>query len=181
MTTEQPEIDNTPGEDDKNFYLMMANKIYMKDFLMPNIKTFIAMYPDKTAKAHIMKIDETNRQAYNALVGFQQYMNKNGFSLGQKEQLKKIEQLYMDCAILPFVTPVEKMNDLAALIDNFHVGAYSRTGGEIIEAIQSSPDDYNAQTYTLIHTYLPDADESRKKALAIAIEKMFHLRSQLGF
>lgn len=182
MNTNQTTQDHDiPSEADKNLYLMLANRRYNKDYLMPNIKAIRAAYSDKTVKGLIDRISDTNMASYNALTNFLQYISKqSGWTEGQKETLNRVSELYMDCAVLPFVTPAEKMDDLGALIDNFREGNYTVSGGELIDAIKAAPDSYNAQIYLVINTYMPQADEIVKKTMANAIEKLMHVRQTVG-
>lgn len=183
MNTNQiAEVDHdVPTEADKNLYLLLANRQYNKDYLMPNIKAIIAANPDKKVKSYINRIAQTNMDSYNALTDLVGYLHKQTvLTAGQKETMKRVSALYMDCAILPFVTPAEKMDDLGALIDNFHAGKYTTAGGELIDALKEAPDSYNAQIYLVINTYMPDADEVIKKTMANAIEKLIHVRKAVG-
>ncbi len=90
MNTSQTTQDHDiPSEADKNLYLMLANRRYNKDYLMPNIKAIRAAYSDKTVKGLIDRISDTNMASYNALTNLFQYINKQKeWTESQKETLK---------------------------------------------------------------------------------------------
>lgn len=182
LTKEDLDIvaEERPTPADQAMFLLLASRLYMKE-LLHFVKTIRAYYPVRPLKKFIDRIELTNRESYQALNDFQRCIDGLiSMTHEQKEQTKAIYQLYYDCALLPYQTPPDRLNALAAMVDNFKSGHFVEVDANIVDALQSIPDEPSAHLSVLIGQYAPELTADRRAALCKAIEALFQTRKQLG-
>ena len=176
--TQTPEI--TPTEGTKNLLLMRANREYQK-MLLTSITSVRVYHDNPQFKKLIDGIARTNQESLAAIMAFERYyIQHEKPSADAQETYRRVAQVYLEFALLGYRTPVEKWNDLHNHIANFRNESYAVVDDAIVDAFLSAPNDFSAGMMELVNRYFPESPDGHKKAFAIGVEKLIHVREQLG-
>lgn len=188
MNTIPVEVDNTvfstelafqPTEADKNTYLLLAHREVLKR-LMPAIKNLRNYHQQANIKKAIDKVQETNMAAYQALQAFYQQAFAGRIPDSMKASAARIEKLYLECAMLPYVTETANIPDLEQHVQNYHRESYAVVDSHIVDAFIAADGEVSASMRELVNRYFPDAKPAHKEAFAIGVEKLIQVRENLG-
>lgn len=168
-----------PTEADKNLYLLLAHRKVLKR-LMPAIKNLRNYHKQPNIKKAIDKVQTTNLAAYQALQEFYHQAFAGRMPESMRESADRIEQLYLDCAMLPYETETDRIPELEQHVVNYYDKSYHIVDSKIVDAFIAAPSDPSAGMMELVNRYFPDADPAYKQAFATGVEKLIGVRQQLG-